>query len=49
MKRYKAFMSKYAPGEGANSGIATYGYSTAAPLVQIPQAMRTAISRAQTS
>jgi branched-chain amino acid transport system substrate-binding protein len=35
MKRYKAFMSKYAPGEDANSGIATYGYSTAALLVQI--------------
>ena len=35
MKRYKAFMSKYAPGEDANSGIATYGYSTAQLLVQI--------------
>lgn len=35
MKRYKAFMAKYAPGEDANSGIATYGYSTAALLVQI--------------
>jgi len=35
MKRYKAFMSKYAPAEDANSGIATYGYSTAALLVQI--------------
>ena len=35
MKRYKAFMSKYAPGEDANSGIATYGYSTAALLVHI--------------
>ena len=29
MKVYKAFMAKYAPGEDANSGIATYGYSTA--------------------
>jgi ABC-type branched-subunit amino acid transport system substrate-binding protein len=35
MKRYKAFMVKYAPAEDANSGIATYGYSTAALLVQI--------------
>src|ERR1700710_386915 len=35
MKRYKAFMTKYAPAEDANSGIATYGYSTAALLVQI--------------
>jgi ABC-type branched-subunit amino acid transport system substrate-binding protein len=35
MKRYKAFMAKYAPNEDANSGIATYGYSTAALLVQI--------------
>jgi branched-chain amino acid transport system substrate-binding protein len=35
MKRYKAFMAKYAPGEDPNSGIATYGYSTAALLVQI--------------
>jgi len=35
MKRYKAFMAKYASGEDANSGIATYGYSTAALLVQI--------------
>ncbi|MBV9565181.1 MAG: ABC transporter substrate-binding protein [Bradyrhizobium sp.] len=35
MKRYKAFMAKYAPGEDANSGIATYGYSTAALLIQI--------------
>ena len=35
MKRYKAFMAKYAPGEDANSGIATYGYSTAVLLVQI--------------
>ena len=40
MKRYKAFMAKYAPGEDANSGIATYGYSTASLLVQILQAMR---------
>jgi branched-chain amino acid transport system substrate-binding protein len=35
MKRYKAFMSEYAPGEDANSGIATYGYSTTALFVQI--------------
>ena len=35
MKRYKSFMAKYAPGEDANSGIATYGYSTAALLVHI--------------
>jgi branched-chain amino acid transport system substrate-binding protein len=35
MKRYKAFMAKYAPAEDANSGIATYGYGTAALLVQI--------------
>ena len=35
MKRYKAFMAKYAPAEDANSGIATYGYSTAALVVQI--------------
>jgi branched-chain amino acid transport system substrate-binding protein len=35
MKRYKAFMAKYAPAEDANSGIATYGYSTAALLIQI--------------
>jgi branched-chain amino acid transport system substrate-binding protein len=35
MKRYKAFMAKYAPAEDANSGIATYGYSTAALLEQI--------------
>jgi branched-chain amino acid transport system substrate-binding protein len=35
MKRYKAFMAKYAPAEDANSGIATYGYSTAALFVHI--------------
>ncbi len=35
MKKYKAFMAKYAPGEDVNSGISTYGYSTAAMLVQI--------------
>jgi branched-chain amino acid transport system substrate-binding protein len=35
MKHYKAFMAKYAPAEDANSGIATYGYSTAALLEQI--------------
>jgi branched-chain amino acid transport system substrate-binding protein len=35
MKRYKAFMAKWAPAEDANSGIATYGYSTAALLLQI--------------
>ncbi|MDE2361253.1 MAG: ABC transporter substrate-binding protein [Hyphomicrobiales bacterium] len=35
MKRYKAFMAKYAPGEDATSGISTYGYSTAQLLIQI--------------
>ena len=35
MKRYKAFMAKWAPAEDANSGIATYGYSTAALLVHV--------------
>ena len=35
MKLYKAFMAKWAPAEDANSGIATYGYSTAALLVHI--------------
>ena len=35
MKTYKAFMAKYAPAEDANSGIATYGYSTASLLVHI--------------
>jgi branched-chain amino acid transport system substrate-binding protein len=35
MKRYKAFMEKYAPAEDANSGIATYGYGTASLLIQI--------------
>ena len=35
MKRYKAFMAKWAPAEDANSGIGTYGYSTAALLVHI--------------
>ncbi len=35
MKRYKAFMAKWAPNEDANSGIATYGYSTAALLIQV--------------
>jgi len=35
MKRYKAFMAKWAPAEDANSGIATYGYSTAELLIQI--------------
>jgi branched-chain amino acid transport system substrate-binding protein len=35
MKRYKAFMAKWAPSEDANSGIATYGYSTAALLIQV--------------
>jgi ABC-type branched-subunit amino acid transport system substrate-binding protein len=35
MKRYKAFMVKWAPNEDANSGIATYGYSTAALLVHV--------------
>jgi ABC-type branched-subunit amino acid transport system substrate-binding protein len=35
MKKYKAFMAKYAPAEDVNSGISTYGYSTASLLVQI--------------
>jgi len=35
MKRYKSFMASYAPGEDANSGIATYGYSTAQLLAHI--------------
>ncbi len=35
MKKYKAFMAKYAPAEDANSGIATYGYSTSQLLVYI--------------
>ncbi|MEA2886124.1 MAG: branched-chain amino acid transport system substrate-binding protein [Bradyrhizobium sp.] len=35
MKRYKAFMAKYAPAEDANSGISTYGYGTASLLVHI--------------
>ena len=35
MKTYKAFMAKYAPAEDVNSGISTYGYSTAALLVHI--------------
>src|ERR1700730_9042828 len=35
LKRYKAFMAKWAPSEDANSGIATYGYSTAALLVHV--------------
>ena len=35
MKTYKDFMAKYAPNEDVNSGISTYGYSTAALLVHI--------------
>ncbi len=35
MNIYKAFMTKYAPAEDVNSGISTYGYSTAALLVHI--------------
>jgi branched-chain amino acid transport system substrate-binding protein len=35
MKRYKDFMAKWAPAEDANSGIATYGYGTAALLIQV--------------
>jgi hypothetical protein len=35
MKRYKAFMAKWAPNEDATSGFATYGYSTAAMLIDI--------------
>jgi len=40
MKRYKAFMAKYAPGEDANSGIATYGYSDRRAACSDSQAMR---------
>jgi branched-chain amino acid transport system substrate-binding protein len=46
MKRYKAFMAKYAPAEDANSGIATYGYSTAALLVHILQQCGDDLTRA---
>ena len=35
MKRYKAFMAKWAPAEDANSGIATYAYGTSSLLIQI--------------
>ena len=35
MKTFKAFMAKFAPAEDVNSGISTYGYSTAALLVHI--------------
>jgi ABC-type branched-subunit amino acid transport system substrate-binding protein len=35
MKRYKAFMAKWAPAEDPNSGISTYGYGTASLLVHI--------------
>ncbi|HPG03051.1 MAG TPA: ABC transporter substrate-binding protein, partial [Rhodoblastus sp.] len=35
MKTYKAFMAKYASAEDVNSGISTYGYSTAQFLVQV--------------
>ena len=45
MKKYKAFMAKYAPDQDANSGIATYGYSTAALLVQILQQCKDDLSR----
>jgi ABC-type branched-subunit amino acid transport system substrate-binding protein len=46
MKRYKAFMAKWAPAEDANSGIATYGYSTAELLVQILQQCGDDLTRA---
>ncbi len=46
MKRYKAFMAKYAPGEDANSGISTYGFSTASLLVQILKQCGDDLSRA---
>jgi ABC-type branched-subunit amino acid transport system substrate-binding protein len=46
MKKYKAFMAKYAPDQDANSGIATYGYSTAALLVQILQQCKDDLTRA---
>ncbi|WP_022720104.1 ABC transporter substrate-binding protein [Rhodopseudomonas sp. B29] len=46
MKRYKAFMAKWAPNDDANSGYATYGYSTAAMLVRILQACGDELTRA---
>ncbi|HLZ04220.1 MAG TPA: ABC transporter substrate-binding protein [Bradyrhizobium sp.] len=46
MKRYKAFMAKWAPAEDANSGIATYGYSTAELLVHILQQCGDDLTRA---
>ncbi|GGC65825.1 ABC transporter substrate-binding protein [Chelatococcus reniformis] len=46
MKKYKAFMAKWAPNEDADSGIATYGYSTAALLVQILQQAGDNLTRA---
>ncbi|RJF74739.1 ABC transporter substrate-binding protein [Rhodopseudomonas palustris] len=46
MKRYKAFMAKWAPNEDANSGYATYGYSTAAMLVHILQRCGDELTRA---
>ena len=46
MKRYKAFMAKWAPAEDANSGIATYGYSTAELLIQILQQCGDDLTRA---
>jgi branched-chain amino acid transport system substrate-binding protein len=46
MKRYKAFMAKYAPAEDANSGISTYGYSTAHLLVQILKQCGDVLTRA---
>ncbi len=46
MKRYKAFMAKWAPNDDANSGYATYGYSTAAMLVHILQRCGDELTRA---
>lgn len=46
MKKYKAFMAKWAPGEDANGGLAPYGYSTAALLVHILQQCGNDLTRA---
>lgn len=35
MRRFKAFMAEWAPGENPNSGIAMYGYMAAKSLVQV--------------
>lgn len=46
MKKYKEFMAKYAPNEDSNSGISTYGYSTASLLIQILQQCGDDLTRA---